>query len=92
MARHLRITGRVQGVGYRASFAAQAQAMKLAGWVRNRQDGSVEAIVRGSPESVQGITEWAHRGPANAAVCEVTVAEVDDNLVADDRFEVLHSL
>lgn len=92
MARHLRITGRVQGVGYRASFAAQAQAMKLAGWVRNRQDGSVEAMVRGSPESLRDITEWAHRGPANAAVREVSVAEVDDSSVADDRFQVLHTL
>jgi acylphosphatase len=92
MARHLRITGRVQGVGYRASFAAQAQAMKLAGWVRNRQDGSVEAMIRGSPESVLGITDWAHRGPANAAVREVGVDEVDDSLVTDDCFEVLRTL
>lgn len=92
MARHLRITGRVQGVGYRASFAAQAQAMKLAGWVRNRQDGSVEAMVRGSAESVQGITEWAQRGPANAAVSEVTIAEAEDSLVTHDHFEVLRTL
>jgi acylphosphatase len=92
MARHLRITGRVQGVGYRASFAAQAQSMKLAGWVRNRHDGSVEAMVKGNEESVHGITAWAHRGPPNAAVHEVLVADVDDALVTEDRFEVLQTL
>lgn len=91
MAKHLRITGTVQGVGYRASFEAQARALKLAGWVRNRRDGSVEAIVRGGPESLERIIAWARRGPTTAQVREVTVTDVDDASVPDG-FDVLPTL
>jgi len=65
---HLRAAGRVQGVGYRAALCAAAQAIGISGWVRNRRDGTVEAVLQGSPEAVEGILAWARRGPPAAAV------------------------
>lgn len=89
MAKHLRIAGLVQGVGYRASFEAQARALQLSGWVRNRIDGSVEAVVRGDAGAVEKIVAWARRGPSAAQVREVSVTEVEDALVQAGKFAVL---
>ncbi len=89
MAKHLRITGVVQGVGYRASFDAQANALRLSGWVRNRLDGSVEAAVRGDVEAIEKLVAWARRGPTAARVSNVSVSEIDDAAVPDGRFEML---
>ncbi|WP_151632790.1 acylphosphatase [Noviherbaspirillum aerium] len=88
-ARHLRISGKVQGVGYRASFAAQARSLHLSGWVRNRTDGSVEAAVRGAPEAVEQMVAWSRRGPPGARVSDVVVASIDDAALPGDGFEVL---
>ena len=88
MATHLRITGLVQGVGYRATFEAQARALRLAGWVRNRRDGSVEAVVDGSTDAIEKIVAWSRRGPAAARVKEVIVASIDDTSITDGQFEV----
>lgn len=74
MLRHLSITGRVQGVGYRAWFEVQARALELSGWVRNRRDGSVEAVIAGPDEAVERMTELARRGPPAAAVREVATS------------------
>jgi acylphosphatase len=88
MAKHLRITGIVQGVGYRASFDAQANALRVSGWVRNRRDGSVEAAVRGDAHAIEKLIAWARRGPATARVSEVAVSEIDDAQVPDGGFEM----
>jgi len=61
--RRLIIRGRVQGVGYRAWVAEQAIAAGLAGWVRNRRDGSVEAVLAGAPEAVMAMTAACRRVP-----------------------------
>jgi acylphosphatase len=71
--RHLIITGRVQGVAYRASMAREAQMLGVTGWVRNRSDGSVEAMVAGTPEQMAAIMNWARRGPPAAQVDHVAV-------------------
>ena len=68
---HLRITGRVQGVGYRDALRAEALDKDVAGWVRNRRDGSVEAVLQGDPEAVEAVIRWARRGPPMARVAAV---------------------
>jgi len=71
--RHLVITGLVQGVGFRYGMAAVARRFDVTGWVRNRRDGSVEAMVAGNAESVAAIIDWARHGPAGAEVAHVAV-------------------
>lgn len=68
---HLSIRGRVQGVGYRASLQQVAQAHGLRGWVRNRADGQVEALLHGPADAVDAALAWAQRGPPLARVVAV---------------------
>jgi acylphosphatase len=85
MARHLRISGRVQGVGFRYSMAGEAGRLGVTGWVRNRRDGTVEAVVDGAQDAVDAILAWARRGPRGASVTDVEVAEIPESF---ERFEM----
>ena len=71
----LRIAGRVQGVGFRLYMQREARGRAVTGWVRNRADGTVEAIVQGTPETVAALIAWARRGPPSAVVSDVKVTE-----------------
>jgi len=64
----LRISGRVQGVGFRYAMQSEAARRGLGGWVRNRRDGSVEALVQGDAAAVEALVDWARRGPPGARV------------------------
>ena len=75
----LRITGQVQGVGYRFWMTRTAASLGLRGWVRNRTDGSVEALVTGTPEAVAAIIEAARKGPIGAHVRDVTATPDEDD-------------
>ena len=75
----LRITGQVQGVGYRLWMTRTAASLGLRGWVRNRKDGSVEALVTGAPEAVAAMIEAARKGPFGAQVSDVTVTPDKDD-------------
>jgi acylphosphatase len=65
---HLVIRGRVQGVGFRYALREEAVRLGLAGWVRNRRDGSVEAVVQGRAPEVEAMRRWAEHGPPSAQV------------------------
>jgi len=78
----LRITGKVQGVGYRLWAMRTAESIGLRGWVRNRLDGSVEALVTGVPEDVAAMIDASRNGPAGARVTDVTaIPDVDDGSI-----------
>ena len=77
----LKISGAVQGVGYRWSMVQEARRLGVRGGVRNRRDGSVEAIVAGPPQSLERIIDWARKGPPSAMVTSVDV------LAGDGAFE-----
>lgn len=80
------VTGLVQGVFYRASTAEAARSRNLSGWVRNRDDGSVELEAEGSEEVVQDLLAWCRIGPTAARVDNVTVEPCA--CVGGDAFEV----
>lgn len=75
IVRHLWITGRVQGVGFRFHMQREARRLGVTGWVRNRHDGSVEAMIQGSAEAVERLIAWARRGPDSAVVSAVKISE-----------------
>jgi acylphosphatase len=74
IARRLVIRGRVQGVGYRYAMAEAVQARGVAGWVRNRSDGTVEAVLQGDAAAVEEAIAWCRRGPPLARVTAVEIA------------------
>jgi acylphosphatase len=72
-SRRLIIQGMVQGVAYRYHMTEEARRLGVCGWVRNRRDGSVEALVSGDAEAVAAIIVWARHGPPSAEVGHVAV-------------------
>ena len=77
-AKRLVIAGRVQGVGFREWMMTHARLLGLAGWVRNRADGSVEILASGAAEVLAALIEACGRGPASARVSELAIAEDRD--------------
>jgi len=70
---HVFISGRVQGVFYRASTKNMAEQLGLKGWVRNTSDGLVEALFEGEETAVKDMISWCHKGPRSAEISDVTV-------------------
>lgn len=75
--RRLLILGRVQGVGFRYGLCTEAERLGVRGWVRNRRDGGVEALVQGDGASLDAIARWAAQGPPLAKVTELRSEPVD---------------
>lgn len=71
------VRGRVQGVGYREALKRQADKVGITGWVRNRTDGSVEAMLQGAEAAVLSVLAWARRGPSAARVDAVHTGPAD---------------
>ena len=92
--RLLRIHGRVQGVGYRAFVSDQATQLGLAGWVRNRSDGSVEALIAGQAAAVERLIALLRKGPPGARVTRIdeTDAARAELRANEARFIVLPTL
>jgi acylphosphatase len=80
------ISGRVQGVFFRASCAERARILGLAGWVRNGEDGVVEAVFEGPPHAVEDMLAWCREGPALASVDRVSAT--DERPAAETGFRV----
>jgi acylphosphatase len=94
--RQVMIQGRVQGVGYRAWVEHQARVHHLEGWVRNRRDGSVEALFAGPADTVSNMIALCRRGPVAARVEAIQDEAADSNALnlryAGERFSVLPTI
>ena len=86
IARHVRVTGHVQGVFYRAWAQGQARELAVSGWIRNCPDGAVEAHLQGEQDAVERMIERMRNGPSNARVDEVDVEQAAAE--AAGRFEL----
>ena len=84
VTRRLEIHGRVQGVWFRESMRQEAARLGIAGWVRNRADGSVEAVVQGDAEAIEEIVARARRGPSLARVENVDVSYATGDFASFD--------
>lgn len=75
IARHVRVTGQVQGVFYRAWAQGQARELAISGWIRNCPDGSVEAHIQGDESAVSRMIDRMRSGPSNARVDDIDVEQ-----------------
>lgn len=80
---HIRVRGRVQGVGYRAFTQAEALARGVKGWVRNRRNGEVEAVFGGRTEAIEALCEICRRGPPRAFVEALEILPADMSALAE---------
>ena len=81
------ISGRVQGVGYRDSLRLVAQALDVTGWVRNLENGDVEAVIQGDEDAVDRIVAWCHNGPpgANVRFVDAQLIDTSETYIAFSR-------
>ena len=77
ITRHVVVHGTVQGVGFRESMRIEARQRGVAGWVRNRRDGTVEAVLHGPAEAVELVVAWAGHGPTTAQVTSIEVGDAE---------------
>lgn len=82
-----RVYGRVQGVGYRANCLDMALALGLRGWVRNRADGSVEAVASGPVDQLERLRDWMRRGPPAADVLQLEVQSAGPEVEIFESFD-----
>ena len=82
----VRVHGRVQGVGFREACVDRARELGITGWVRNRHDGSVEAMLQGRAERLLQMRRWLRAGPPMSRVDEVIVTQVEPPVPRFDRF------
>lgn len=85
ITRRLRVSGRVQGVGYREAMCAAAARLGVTGWVRNRVDGSVEAAAHADAKALEEFTAWARRGPPAARVTGIEISEDTGEFMVFER-------
>jgi acylphosphatase len=94
--RHITVRGKVQGVGYRAWLAGEAMARGLAGWARNRKDGTVEAVLSGSEDAVAALIAKCQHGPGMARVTGIDDQPASEDMlnlrVSGERFSVLPTI
>jgi acylphosphatase len=94
--RHVTVRGRVQGVGYRYFVEREAQLRDLEGWVRNRRDGSVEAVFSGSADAITAMIAACRRGPSSARVDAIQDEAANPDMLdlrkAGERFSVLPTI
>lgn len=89
ITKHLIISGRVQGVYFRESLRAQAEMHGVGGWVRNRREGAVEAMLHGDEAAVQAVISWCRRGPEMARVEDVAVSEGQGEFFGFERLNTV---
>jgi acylphosphatase len=80
---HIKIEGRVQGVYFRASAREVAEQLGLKGWVRNTEEGDVEAEVTGGEDNLRRFVDWCRQGPPRAVVSHVHVSKLEDQYYHD---------
>jgi acylphosphatase len=88
----VRVSGHVQGVGYRDACVRRARALGISGWVRNRMDGSVEMMLQSSPKPLADMCHWLRHGISTANVEELEVSVVPPPLPEFDHFDRLPTL
>ncbi len=85
---HIVVKGKVQGVFYRASAKKYARELKITGWIRNTEEGDVEAMITGTKEQLKKFSDWCSRGPKDAVVNMLIEKEQPETIF--DSFIIMH--